>query len=164
MKIWKVKRHTEHYSRSTQFPSVHLHLHWGFTTPIQRTLIIINWKVLLFLGLKPTIKVLQCLVFLWKKFVLCPLLVRKREEKGVSYRFAVRFICQEKAEQHKPFPPFSTSHLLLSRYISSSACCKSAPVFNFHRSSCRSFSLTIDKGKTHSLMLFHHQCWQFNAL
>lgn len=37
--------------------------------------------------------------------------------------------------------------LLLSRYVSPSPCCQSAPVFKFHRSPCRCFSPTTDKMK-----------------
>lgn len=49
---------------------------------------------------------LLCLVFLWKKCVLCPLLVgEEREEKDVSLRLWFCAICQETAEQYKPFPP-----------------------------------------------------------
>lgn len=80
-------------------------------------------------------------------FVLCPLLVvggkRERGER-CFLQITVRFICQETAEQYKPFPPPPPrSPPPLSRYISSSPCCQSAPVFSYHRSSC-SCSLTID--------------------
>lgn len=95
-------------------------MHWRFTTPLICTK---NTRhelksVALFLGLnQQSDKVLLCLVFLWKKFVLCPLLVGKREEKRCFLQITVCFICQETAEWYKTF---STSNTFASSSLATS--------------------------------------------
>lgn len=157
----KSKRHTEHYSRSTQNSSrCSSSVHWRIITRLictKNTHCKLKRFTLSWITNQQSDKVLMCLVFLWKKCLLCPLLVGKREERGVFLQTAVCFICQEMAEQYKPLST-STSHLLLSRYISSSPHWQSAPVFNFHRSSLSFFfGKTVikywHKGKIHPLIL-----------
>lgn len=66
-----------------------------------------------------------------------------REEKGVSYRLRLVSSARKRQSNRNLFHP----RLLLSRYVSSPPRCQSAPVFNFHRSSCSCSSLTIDRMK-----------------
>lgn len=146
MKIRKSKRHTEHFTLNTKFTSVHRR----FTTPLICTK---NTRRKL-TSVSPTwIKInnqikCYCVWSFFERNLFCVHYWWGRERRKVFPTDYVSF--------HLPgnSRAIQTSHLL-SRYISSSPCCQSAPVFNFHRSSCSCSSLTIDKLKANNHQDIH---------
>lgn len=82
-----------------------------------------------------------CVWSFFERKLLCVHYWWGREEKGVSYR--LRFVSSARKQQSNTnLFHLHYNHLLLSRYISSSPCCQSAPVFNFQRSICLVWPLT----------------------
>lgn len=169
LKIRKSKRHTEHYSRLTQnpvqterAPTIH------YTPNLYTEHVIINSNVLLFLELKTTFEesVTTSGLFL-KAFFFSPLSFcfhycwgRERRKRCLLTDLRFVFNLQGKKTSRAKTNP---SHLLLSRYISSSPLLsKCSSISNFHRSSCsrwqneKQLSQYSLQGEIHPLMLLHH--------
>lgn len=132
----KSKRHTEHYSRSTQSSSqCNSIVHWRFTTPLictKNTHHKLKSVTLSWIQKKKrnqqSDKALLCLVFLWKKCVLCPLLVREERGESVSYKLWRISSTRKTAEPYKPLFPLHHNPpppLLLHLSFPSSSKCSS---------------------------------------
>lgn len=138
---WKSKRHTEHFSHSTQnSPWCDLGAHRRFTTPLicTKEVLTLSW-----IKINDQIKC-YCVWSFFERNVFCVHYWWGRERrKGVSYRLQLVSSARKQQSNTNLFH-LRHSHLLLSRYISPSPRCQSAPVFSFHRSFCSSSSLTID--------------------
>lgn len=139
MIIRKSKRHTEHFSRSTQNS---ISAHRRFTTPLictknarrKLTSVSLSW-----IKINNQVKC-YCVWSFFERNVFCVHYWWGRERRKVFPTDCGSFHLPGNSRAIQTF-----SHLLLSRYISSSPCCQSAPVFNFHGSSYSCSSLTIDK-------------------
>lgn len=95
----KVKRHTEHFTSNTNVSS---RCKVGFSTPLICT------KCYSILQIQQ-IKCSSVWGFLWKNCVLRPLLVRKRGEKGVSYRLGHVSSARKQRSNTNLFPPWPPS-------------------------------------------------------
>lgn len=101
--------------------------------------------MLLFLGFKSTDSVTVSVSF-FERNVFCVHYCRGRERRKVFPTDYAAFHLPGNNGAIQTFSTFATS-ASSSLATSFSPCCQSAPVFNFHRSSCSCSSLTIDKMK-----------------